>query len=327
MKTTAIILTAVLVSGSAARADWDPNNPLVPQQSTNHKMHWPQMPDLTLNGLDVLAGPIAYPAGSGEPYEKFLADDWGCTQTGPVTGIHIWGSYNEDIWLIDTAAGNLPYFSLVIYDNIPPGVGDIPYSRPGRPLWDAYVQPRVERIYAENIREGFYDPNQDVGGIAPPFNGIIGQDTICVQYNFDFDPSVTDPFIQNEGDIYWLGVHHTFDLDNSGVVDLMDLNLLAAKSPGAFGWKTAEDPFDWHFEDDAVWTDVDTWNSNGHVVPSDTFPGSAPTRWNELRYPFGHPYEGMSMDLAFVITPEPGTMALLGLGGALALIRRHRRAM
>ena len=69
-----------------------------------------------------------------------------------------------------------------------------------------------------------------------------------------------------------------------------------------WGWKTSGSP---QFMDDAVW--------------GDDFAGGV-TEWNELV----DPQTGQSLDLAFVITPEPTSMALLGLGG-LAVLRRRRR--
>ncbi|MHC4396423.1 MAG: DUF7901 domain-containing protein [Planctomycetota bacterium] len=65
---------------------------------------------------------------------------------------------------------------------------------------------------------------------------------------------------------------------------------------GEWGWKTSEA----HWNDDAVWSD-DGQN------------------WIELR----HPVSGESLDMAFVIAPEPATIALLGLGG-LVFLRRRR---
>ena len=73
-----------------------------------------------------------------------------------------------------------------------------------------------------------------------------------------------------------------------------------------FGWTTADvdgypEPYAGnHFEDDAVWGDYPDPN------------------WQEIQ----EPYSGKSLDLAFVITPEPGTLGLLALGG-LALLRRR----
>jgi len=58
-----------------ALADWDPGGPF----------KWVQYPDLSDMGMDVKAtGPYV------------LADDFECTQTGPLTQIHIWGSWYHD---------------------------------------------------------------------------------------------------------------------------------------------------------------------------------------------------------------------------------------
>jgi hypothetical protein len=71
------------------------------------------------------------------------------------------------------------------------------------------------------------------------------------------------------------------------------------------GWKTADldaypVPYTGnHYMDDAVW-----YNEFTH-------------QFEELVDEQGH-----SMDLAFVITPEPATLSLLALGG-LALVPRH----
>jgi hypothetical protein len=114
---TLILLVGI---GPAALGDWDEGGP--------HKMHYPQLPDLDLTGMDVLTGPRLPDIAQGDFYEKFLADDWQCSRSGLVTDIHIWGSYNEDIRLILD-----PYFNLVIYENIPADPC-YPFSRPGQVL-------------------------------------------------------------------------------------------------------------------------------------------------------------------------------------------------
>lgn len=262
---------AVLVGAAPfAFGDWD--------EGDTHKMHWPQLPDLNTTGMDVLAGPLSADPVNQLYYEIFLADDFQCSADGPITGIHIWCSYHSDLVLPGT-----PSFSLVIFEDIPAGPGGIPYSRPGLPVWDAYLQPTAIRVYEPNVVESFYDPTQDE---------IIGLDFTVYQVNFIIDE--TDAFVQEEGKIYWLGLHHTFDLDNDGSVFVNDLNMLAFSWPSVFGWKTADPNRMEHFNDDAVWADVSTWRLDPHIVPTDE-------EWNELRYPAGHPYEYQSIDLAFVI--------------------------
>jgi len=99
-------------------------------------------------------------------------------------------------------------------------------------------------------------------------------DSMCWKYDFYIDPC--EAFIQqgtpSEPVVYWL------------LVGAMPYDGMTN-----FGWKTSLD----HWNDDAVWSG---------------FMG-----WEELIYPYGygHQFEGMSMDLAFVITsdeeePEPG---------------------
>jgi hypothetical protein len=106
-----------------------------------------------------------------------------------------------------------------------------------------------------------------------PLTGAFGTDNTVYQYNFNIDPSLA--FEQQEGNIYWLSVE------------------AASSSQEAvnFGWKTSQN----HWEDDAVWRMVSTGGSSD---------------WEELRYPTGHPNEGESIDMAFVITSETGTIIL-----------------
>jgi hypothetical protein len=41
-----------------------------------------------------------------------------------------------------------------------------------------------------------------------------------------------------------------------------------------------------------------------------------------MHYPDG-PFQGLSMDLAFVITPEPASIGLIGLAGISLLLKRR----
>ena len=83
--------------------------------------------------------------------------------------------------------------------------------------------------------------------------------------------------------------------------------------------------------DDAVWTDL-TPGPDGNI-PGPYGLWYTLGSWGELRYPNGHPYGpdtvpggdlGLSIDLAFVITPEPATMLILALGLIPALLKKRR---
>ncbi len=237
-----IVLAVVLSLAVPAAADWNLEDPA----------KWVQLPDLAPTGMDV---------NTSWPY-YLLADDFLCTETGPITDIHIWGSWYHDYLPFDFD----PYgvsFVLSIHADIPAGVGGIDYSRPGELLWlghfDGPAGMFQARIWEEGIDEGWFEP---------PFSYEFPGDHVCWQYNFFIDEA--EAFIQ-EGTpdnpvIYWLDVQ-------------------AEPLDGAawFGWKTSLD----HWNDDAVWGQGEE-------------PYFGP--WYELIYPDGHPMWPESIDLAFVIT-------------------------
>ena len=140
-------------------ADWDPDQ----------EAKWVQFPDLGPTGIDVNAT---------SPY--ILGDDFQCKVTGPITDIHIWGSWYQDI-LPDGDPHNVQ-FILSIHADIPdpdPGNPDT-WSMPGDVLWWRTFQPGefTARIYAEGLQEGWMDPPDWYEPFA---------DTVCWQYNFFID--------------------------------------------------------------------------------------------------------------------------------------------
>ncbi len=281
MKYRLLILLVLAVFAGNALCDWNPGEP--------YKMHWPQLPDLTPTGMDVVCGPYAEPDLG--IWDIFLADDFKCSETGYITDLHIWCSYRTDEPFPN--AGIPPFYSIVIYKDVPAGTGDVPYSRPGEVLWEYYGPAQIERVYAQVPDPGelIYEP---VEGL------IIGNDFLCYQLNFSFPEQ--EAFIQQEGEIYWVGLHYSYDLNGDGVVDMIDRTWLMNAYPWVFGWKTTD--IEMRFQDDAVYTVIDT-TQNPHVVPVDSTPGGTSTIWQDMHYPFGHPYETLSLDLAFVVTGVP----------------------
>jgi hypothetical protein len=288
--TLGIVLLVTLAG--AVRADWNPGDPA----------KWVQLPDLSQNGMDVYdtRWPQTNPTSTTF---KLLADDWLCTTVEPVTDIHIWGSWLNNILPFGDGvpfAGNpaAVTFKLSIHEDVPAGV-DAEWSHPGPQVWSAMVPATSVRRYAPSaqfpttILEQFYDPN---------INQIIGTDNEVWQYNFT---NLPNPFIQQgttaEPKIYWLDVQ-AFTEDTQAI----------------FGWKTSFQ----HFNDDAAF--ADTQGFGGPLLPNPNNPGGLP--WTEMRYPPGHPLAGQSIDLSFVITtiPEPATMSLLLIAFA-ALIPARRR--
>ena len=239
-----LVLAVIMSLAVPAAADWNIEDPA----------KWVQLPDLAFTGIDV---------NTCDPY-FLLADDFECVETGPITDVHIWGSWYHDVLPFGTDPHGLD-FILSIHADIPAGTGGIDYSRPGELLWwRAFSGPPGEfqaRIWAEDINEGWMDP--------PDVYEFPG-DHVCWQYNFFIDEA--DAFIQQGTPqvpvIYWL-----------------DVQAISHDQEAWFGWKTSVD----HWNDDAVWG----YGPEPYAGP-----------WFELRYPFGHQYAGESIDLAFVITGE-----------------------
>jgi hypothetical protein len=183
-----------------ARADWDLSDPA----------KWVQMPDVG-TGLNVDAQ---------RPH--ILADDFPCNKTGPITDIHVWGSWFYEQFDPDAV------FRLGIWSDNPvgPDPGDPdpnPYSAPRDLLWEHDFAPGdyVVRPWALSF-EWFMDPEF----------GPVGFDVQVWQYNFLIDP--TYAFTQQQGNVYWLSVQAS-------------PNLIGV--PYGFGWKTSLD----HWNDFAVW--------------------------------------------------------------------------
>ena len=286
-----VVGVAVLVLASPARADWVPNA-ANPMDATNHKMHYPQMPDP--NGWDVdfwshtmLEDPI------GEEYfvsAAVPADDWKCTGTGPVSDIHFWVSMRGDT-LLANPDGIVPFqittVGMWIYDNVPadPAIpGD--YSKPGEQRWEAFYDDPCEFqvIHWDEGQQGWFDPlkQEATSGDHDHIYQVNVPDTSIAGY---------PPFIQTEGEIYWLQL-------NVGAEDLEG-------NAVELGWKTSLT----QFMDDATYFYTEAAHEG---LPEEI------KEYRELII------EGESRDLAFVITPEPATLALVGLG-AVGLIARRRR--
>ena len=105
-----LALSLIVVPSAMVYADW--------QEGTPSK--WVQLPDLNTTGIDVLC--------DMNSYGLQLADDFRCNETGPITDIHIWGSWRGDIPDLNAT------FVLEIWSDIPADHNG-GYSEPNATLW------------------------------------------------------------------------------------------------------------------------------------------------------------------------------------------------
>ncbi|MBN1504266.1 MAG: hypothetical protein JW952_04305, partial [Candidatus Eisenbacteria bacterium] len=113
------------------------------EEGMDFKMHYPQLPDATPTGWDVLS------SGLCEAPVCRVADDFQCTETGWVKDIHFWGSWKDDM------VGVIDHFRLEIYTNDASG----PFSQPGQMIWwyDWPFDP-AHVIPFQAAGEGWWDP-------------------------------------------------------------------------------------------------------------------------------------------------------------------------
>jgi len=254
------------------------------------------LPNLTETGVDVKVDEGI-----------ILADDFLCQSQDRITDVHIWGSWKED------EVGEIDLVGLSIHDNVPsfwdPGNGEYEPSQPGPERWFGEVVP--QSVYDPAFHSGYFTIRQ-YANIQPQYESwwevgevlIPDGDQVVWQINCYIDE---DKAFQQEGTlmdprIYWLDLK-------------VEVRPVATGTQPQFGWKTSQE----HFEDDAV-----IWDEQCQI-------------WKELRYPQGHPLWDPfdpcdplddpaigSVDLAFVITPEPATWAVM-VFGTIVVTRRRRK--
>jgi hypothetical protein len=254
---------------------------------------WVQFPDPNGWDVDFTARPDSLVPGR-------LADDFPCNETGLITDVHLWFSVAGDKLVIpvDDGTGQIveqPISPMEAIQNIHLSIHDNIPAGTGGLDWS---RP------GEQLWEGSFQPASirfygqgDQGFIWPYEDGLeysVNNHTGIWQANILIDPVVAfeQKGMAGAQKIYWLDASVK----------------LRPEVVGAVGWKTAIN----QWEDDAVY-----WVGDA----------SGGGSWHPLYDPTVTPYR--SLDLAFVITPEPGTIVMLigaGLVGLAAFARRRRRA-
>jgi PEP-CTERM motif len=292
-----VVFLMVLAIALPVMADWNEGDP----------SKWAQLPDESNDGVDVDIS--SYDIGA--PSWRTAADDFLCVETGNITNFHIWGSWKGDqpptIDVLGTPTPN-PMdigFEVQIWSDNPSG-GRYGYSVPSQLLWTGYFNNEYTgpNIGTFTVREYSEVPGPDPDKadfytpipFGPDFYYPNSSKKIY-QYNLDcLAMTGENPLFKQQGTqenpiVYWMSVRAAPSGYDSTI---------------RFGWKSSQS----NWNDAAVITD----KSGDDPVESD---------WGMLTYPYGHPAQGLPIDLAFVIQsiPEPGSLALIGIG-LMALIRK-----
>ncbi len=178
-------LLSIFAVAPAVLADWD--------EGDSYKMHYPQLPMID-GGWDVCL------------CCQWLADDFVCSETGPITDIHFWVSFKEDM--------EFPLDDPTIWDiTIRDDAGGIP----GAIRWTFSGGTIVTRFYGQGP-QGWLCPSPPALAIPPYPPGP--------DHHGVYQVNITDllePMIQERGTTYWL---------------VMRANV-AWQPPPAVGWKQA----------------------------------------------------------------------------------------
>ena len=218
--------TSLSYNGPASDGEVEDYRLFVTEPIEDLKMHYPQWPDIDTTGIDVRLS------------QMVLADDWQCSETGYVSDIHFWASFESDI-LPDCGPENLP-FIINIYDNIPVGPNQL-FSKPGELLWTGWADPYWYTCtqITDNNPEGWFDPSNQ--------SYIPNNHLQCYQYDIIIPEG---PFVQEKDSVYWISIQEYAPNRNYSI-----------------GWKSTDTLH--HFMDDAVYWLDDDWAPleypSGHI--------------------------------------------------------------
>lgn len=211
VNTTQTVCTAAGGLAGTWYAGQDCNNFQCP--TSGEHLKWSQPPDMSPMGMDVHA-----------TNNVVLADDFQCTETGPITKVVVYGSWFEDM-IPDHSQVS---FVLSFHEDIPASGQD--FSKPGAPIC---VRPFLPGQYQfepialpGQVEEGWYDPTQQMY-LFPGDHNIF-------KYTFIIhDPCWRQTGTETSPKVYWLDVQMQTSFGGHPL----------------WGWKTTPQ----HWNDDATW--------------------------------------------------------------------------
>lgn len=283
-----IVFAFVALLVTPAAADWNVGDPF--------KMTVPQLPDP--NGID-----INFTDNWEQP--NVLADDWQCSESGPIRDIHFWISVRHDGGTPGQQIPNLQNLlgpiTASIHKNVPASQTPNWQSHPGDLIWGRRFDPQNPPTNGGTVTVRPWGQGQQ-GWMEPPTGPYFPNDHFWIyQVNIT---GIQAPAVQTLGEIYWL------DLSMSTITPSLQV-----------GWKTSLNQFAPRpipgiiqplEDDDAVWGLRSATNPFLPIGP-----------WESLVYPSAHPLGGQSLNMAFVITPEPGVCLMVLTTLPMLLLRRR----
>jgi hypothetical protein len=288
-------------------------------------------------GHDELSTAWAIPGSQNQYQGVYMADDFADHFNDPVVHVTWWGSYLNEHQ--NPAFKHATKFLISFETDIPaiidPAGGPTIPSRPGVPILSQIV---------------------NFGPLAPASGTfdeslVRGPDPILGESLYKYNAELHCPFPEQAETVYWLKIVALDDGPQNGQPDSLQwgwhnrdytVHDLLASTPltgpvfpgeyieGYVGPATAPTPV-WHFQDDAVQGAVGISLVGPDLCDVEVGQdGWAPQRYiDDIDGP--SPIGQYSKDLAFHLytqeVPEPSTMALLGIAGALgsmAVIRKRR---
>jgi hypothetical protein len=250
------------------------------------------------------AYPFVNPQGIPGYQGFFFADDFADKVSTPVVHLKWWGSYIQN-----PNNTQVSQFLISFESDIPAPAGG--FSMPGTPLLSQIVN----------------------AGPLSPASGTFNETLIngnVPEHLYQYNAELKLPFGEQKDTVYWVKIA-ALTGDTSMVwgwhnrdYTVQDTLASPVPVPGEGMIATSFGPY-WHFQDDAVRGGMDfTSNAAGAILLNQY--GMQPTTYlDNVDGPQGIGI--LSQDMAFelyTVIPEPASVALFGLAGALILLQRRR---